>query len=514
MKKLIAIAALFVGISTAVFAQDEGWKVGFMAKYTTDLLYATSVKEKYVNSPLSGTANTYEFGNYNKGTINFFGNSTNLPHDDNRLEVQFSNEGENYKIFLPIAVDDWVNYFTNGNWLADWLLDNSYGTDWYIRGNAGIFNGQIGTEGYGGFVDTRATWNGWLGWNMLCRFGVWRAYDGFVVADQFRTWNEWGTIVALGATFADNYKFSIGYRVNPFWSTWAPGGSASDSKSSINASFMFSGRPVDGVTFDLFYAVTGKDTDTIERPKAAAAGYAEPEAKWSNTIGAYVGLDIIDNLGISVGYAVNFNAYEAGGWWENADKANRSVTYKAPVYSGIDLHLNYNGIDKLGLTFDNNFSFAGVKGQKNSDDPGQGGLYFSELVYGLGENDLLSEGWSDDWFKWNTELTAKLGFIDGVGITVSLGDLLGIATRTFVNPDVDLNPAKDVTTVVDNELRVSVFADHGVGAVTVGAGLFFGLKSDLTTWERTYKAGEGSAKWTYNKDVVTFGIPLLFKVAF
>jgi hypothetical protein len=480
------------------------------------MLYAASAKEKLVVNPLSGESYTWEFGNYNKGTINFFGNDSRLPHADNRLELGIINEGENYKVFLPIGIDNWIGAFGGDMKVGDILVNGSSKTDWYIRGTAGIFNGQLGSDGYGGFVDTRATWNSWLGWNMLCRFGVWRADDGFVVSDQFRTWNEWGTIVALGVTPVDNFKFSLGYRVNPFWSLWAPGGGAYDSMSSINASFLFSGRPVDGVTFDLFYSVIGRDTDTIERPRASAADrYAFPAASWSNTIGAYVGLDIIDNLGISLGYAVNFNAYESGGWYVNAEEVNREVKYKSPLYSGIDLHLKYSGIDNVPITFNNNVSFTGVKGEKNYDDTPAGvDEYWGNLVLNLAENNVLSEGWSQDWFHWNTELTVGLGFIDGVGLTLSLGDNLGVQTDTFVNPDVDGYVAKSVLVGVSNELRVSLFASHGVGAVEVGAGLFFGLNSTMATFDQTYQAGVGSAKATYNSDVVTFGIPLMFKVSF
>jgi hypothetical protein len=482
------------------------------------MLYATSAKEKLVSNPLSGTTYTWEFGNYNKGTINFFQNASVLPHADNRLELGIINEGENYKVFLPIGIDNWIGAFGGDMRVGDILVNGSSKTDWYIRGTAGIFNGQLGSDGYGGFVDTRATWNSWLGWNMLCRFGVWRADDGFVVSDQFRTWNEWGTIVALGVTPVDNFKFSLGYRVNPFWSNWAPGGDGYDSRSSINASFLFSGRPVDGVTFDLFYSVIGADTDTKERPRASAGDrYAFPEAYWSNTIGAYVGLDIIDNLGISLGYAVNFNAYESGGWWASAEEVNREVTYKSPIYSGIDLHLKYSGIDNVPITFDNNVSFAGIKGEKNYKDvPPAKDEYFGSLVLDLSEKGNLSEGMSQDWFHWNTELTVGLGFIDGVGLTLSLGDNLGVQTDTFTNPDVNLPIQKSVGVTVDNELRVSLFASHGVGAVEVGAGLFFGLQSRMVTFDQTYNpnVGGGSDKLTYNSDVVTFGIPLMFKVAF
>jgi hypothetical protein len=485
------------------------------------MLYATSAKEKIVITPKGEDSVTYEFGNYNKGTVNFFQNDNKLPHADNRLELGIINEGENYKVFLPIGIDNWINAMGGNMTVGDVLVNGRSMTDWYIRGNAGIFDGQVGSESYIGYTDRRSTWGSPAGWNELCRFGVWRGYSsfgsntGFIAGNEFRTQPQWGTIMALGVTPVDGYRFALGYRMNPFYAMWNPGGEGYDSMSSINGTFLFSGRPVDGVSFDLFYNVVGADADTIERPSTkGTAGYFRPTAHWSNTIGAYVGLDIIDNLGISIGYTVAFNAYEAGGWLANDDTVSRAVTYNAPIYSGIDLHIQYTGIDNVPIHFNNNVSFAGAKGTRNwREEDTLEGVYNPTLVMGLNENYAtpLREGYSEDWFHWDTELNVGLGFIDGVALTVALADKLAATTNTYVNPK-DENFQKSVGALVDNELRFGLFAEHGVGGVSVGAGLFFGWQSTLITYVGTYK--DGTDLLNGNRDIVTFGIPLMFKVQF
>jgi len=397
-----------------------------------------------------------------------------------------------------------------------------------------MFTGWVGNKfSPDTFTDPQGLWFDWIDTDHTASlFGVWRAdgrdynFDpstpwgggGFVVTSRIRTWKQWGEIAALAANFGD-YRFTVGYRFNPAWTGWNPGGTAYDSKSSINASFMFSGRPVDGITFDLIYYVLGQDAYTLERPKGSY--YASPTAYWGNTIGAYVGINLIENLGISLGYAVNFNAYETGGWMRS-DEANRDVNYKAPIYSGIDLHLSYNGIDKVGLTFNNNFSFASVKGELNYDDypnPGDPSKYYTSLVYGLGETYTLHDGEQEDWFHWDTALKASLGFIDGVGLTVALADKLGVQTYTYVRPDyVPMGTAgfqnKQVDVTLRNDFRVSVFAERGVGAVSIGAGLYFGVKSYLNNGEYTATDTSGTIKAVSSSDTVIFGVPIMFKVAF
>jgi hypothetical protein len=484
MKKLIAIAVLLVLLTTAVFAQDEGWKFGLMAQHFSDLVWATSMSGKSEASA-GGTTVTEEFGGFNKGSFNFF-NGKYVPTPDNRLLFKVSHTGESHEVYVDIALDDWVKAFANDGTLLEFLSKKP--ADWYAKGNVGIFNGQVGTAGYGGFVSTQATWNDYLGWNQLCRFGVWNT-SGFLASDDFRTWPEWGPIVALGAGFGD-FKFSIGHRLNPGWWDSVPSyNDPTDSASSINASFMFSGRPIDLLTFDLFYAINGYDPDTYSRS-------ASPNGKWQNLVGAYVGLNVVDNLGLSLGYTANFDAYDKGAYIDGTDTPDKSkpVTYTAPIFSGVDIRVSYSGIDKIGLTFNNNVSFAGVKGKKFEKD--------DERILGF-SGSPLGEDLSQDWFHWNAELKATFALVDNMGLTLHLGNQLGVTTDEST-----ASGASGKYTATDNEFRVALTADYGIGTVSVGTGMFFSVKSKVVNAE--------SSGYTYdgNTDIVSFGMPILFKVAF
>jgi hypothetical protein len=539
MKKLIAIAVLFISLAAAAFAQDEGqWKVGLMARFATDLLYATSAKAKAEYSVAGSETETIDLPGANKGTINFFGNhaGNHSPFGDPRLQLSLSNSGENYTVYAEFNFDNW---FKNWGGVWDFL---QHGGDFEAKGTAGIFDGYIGSKnGYNGFVSSQASWNDYIGWNTLCRFGVWRAggpntygnadnnennsdNPGFVASDTFQTWTEWGAQAVVGITPVDNFRFALGYRINPItWGAWAPNGADPyESKSSINATFMFSGRVAELLDFDLFYAVIGRDNDTAIRP-ATLAAYSAPPAYWKNTLGAFVGLHLIENLGISVGYTVNFNAYETGGYLPNDDRAfperSQPVTWNAPVYSGIDIRVKYDGIDKLGLIFNNNISFASVKSKKmeNGYNPvvtasllNEGKVAGFDNMNTFGQGFDTYEGTDESWFHWEGELKASLGFIEGVGITVHLADRLGVFTEDYIDPWVNANTGNAVTT--KNEFRVSVFADYGIGAVSVGAGLFFGLESSLDVGKVVIN--NNASSYSLKSDVVKFGIPIFFKVAF
>jgi hypothetical protein len=538
MKKLVAISVLLAGLAAAVFAQDEGkWKFGFSATYITDMLFTTAASGKSEYTTAAGTWKQ-EFGKYNKGTIEWFpnhqngSNGTDTPNNyDNRLLLSISNSGDNYDVYGDIALDDWANDFSVYNFLI------AGAADWYAKGTAGIFNGQIGTSGYGGWVSTYGTWNNWYKWNQLCRFGVWRANgpeDGFIVGNDFRTWNEWGNILALGIAPVDNIRVSLGYRLNPHYIHWSWGPvradtpDPDDSKSYINGSFMLNGRAGDAIAFDLFYSVIGHDPNTFERPGRGTlnAGNKEatPDGMWSNIIGAYVGINAIDNLGLSLGYTANFNVYDKGSYLPGTETdplKSKARTYTAPIYSGVDVRLNYSGLDKIGLTFNNNVTFAGVKGK------GKAGEDLDEHVLGLGEGvtrngsgdmsgtNMLNTSWGNtydgttyDWFHWDTELKATLALIENVNLIFHIGNRLGVKTTVV---DVAATSTKTTTKDTDNTFQAVLSAEYGMGGITFGAGLFFRLDSTVHNEEVT-----GSAPTTFNgqRDVASFGIPVLLKVAF
>jgi len=326
----------------------------------------------------------------------------------------------------------------------------------------------------------------------------------------------------------DNFKVSLGYRINPhpWWGTWDPNTpDPTASKSSINGSFMVNGRLSDAIAFDLFYSIMGKDDDTFARPKddgtlklgpiipndSGIPYNGSPDVgQWGNTIGAYIGLNIVQNLGLSLGYTANFDVYETTAFLAAADVASNDWTkakprnYTAPFYSGVDLHVKFSGIDKIGLNFNNNFSFAGVKATKLEGDWDKAVLDFDGSIFALGTGDDSN---TRDWFHWNAELKASLSLVENLGLTVHLGNQLSVRSGEY-----KYTGGSDKGTLTDNEFRVSVFADYGIGAVNVGLGLDFGVKSHLVDTEST--SGGSTTTTKSNADVTYFGIPILFRVAF
>jgi hypothetical protein len=544
MKKLVAISVLFALLATAAFAQwNNEWKVGFSARFITDMFYSQKADgtEKTTNEgPGLTTTDTTEYGNYAKGVSHFFPNQRKLGVDsssddaniggDYRMGIRFSNSGENYDIGVSIDVDNtWADDFARDRTsVGQFLTTGLSKTDWLIKGSAGILSAGVGPASADSmaWVGTNAIWGSWIGWSDLNRFGVRRQDSGWIHSDHFRTMNKWGTPFWVGMALGDNFKFNLGYRLDPGYTTWAPGlGGGRDSKSSINASFMLTGKPVDAVTFDLFYTVVGKDEDTFARP-VNNVGYTGPETSWKNMIGVYAGINGIENLSLSVGYTANFNVYEAGSYLSQADRdaavlalvdpasKSKPVTYNAPIYSGIDLRVGYTGIDQIGLKFLTNVSLASAKGESVYD--GVGALTYKDKVpMGFAENAILGEGRTNDWFSWHAILQAQLGFIEGVGLEVSLGNLLTVDSSKYNYTTTGGTTYDNTDNTTTNVLRATVGATYGVGNVTLGAALWLGLDSKVVkNVHKTTTSTTSTETFDKTDNVVTFGIPVYFQVSF
>jgi hypothetical protein len=541
MKKLVTISVLFALLATAAFAQwSNEWKLGLSAAFATDMFYAASNSGETVTTQTGSDTTTVEWGKYAKGVSHFFPNQKPLGFDgtgDPRLGLDLSNSGENYAIRVNIDIDGWATpaagsadgWWRGGDFsVFDFLSKGISKTDWGIKGTAGIFSAAIGPWGTeAAFVGTNAIWGSWIGWNKLNRFGVWRADgagdgDGWVHSNHFRTMDTWGNPFSVGIALGDNYKFTLGYKL----AGWTPTiGSPSDSKSSMNGTFMLSGSPVEMINFDLFYSIQGQDGDTYARP-LTGPGYSTPDAKWKNLLGAYVQINGIENLFVSIGYTASFNVYEAGSYVDPVAYAaaagppntqgsikGSAVTFNAPIYSSIDLRLGYSGIDKVGLKFLTNVSLANTKGQKADSNTSNSSVNFL-----FDESTYDADGTTEDWFHWMGILQAKLGFIDGVDLEVSLGDSLGVLT-TKSNTTAGVGAAAVTTKTTDitteNEFRATVGAKYGIGNVTLGAALYLSVTTtsgDFTSETSGFTTGTTTVKG--NDTIVKFGIPITFKVSF
>jgi hypothetical protein len=295
---------------------------------------------------------------------------------------------------------------------------------------------------------------------------------------------------------------------------------------------MLSGSPVEMINFDLFYSIQGVDNDTYAYPMGDSSagftgGYTKPAASWANLLGAYVQINGIENLFASVGYTMSFNVFEAGSYVDPVAYATAAgttpdsrsslkgsaVKFNAPIYSSIDLRLGYSGIDKIGLKFLTNVSLANTKGVKADALTSNSSVNFL-----FNESDYDADGTTEDWFHWMGILQAKLGFIDGVDLEVSLGDSLGVLT-TKTNSTVGVGALAVTTKTTDidttNEFRVTVGAKYGIGNVTLGAALYLSVNTtsgDFTSETSGFTTGTTTVKG--NDTTVKFGIPITFRVSF
>jgi len=567
MKKIIAFSVLLALLSFAVFAQDDsGWKIGFTGQLSRNFFTSAKASGEYESTSADTPANpatdgtfTGKLGEFIKGSSHIWTWTSANPWDhdtsrpDNRLIVSLSNNGEHYSVYIDAKLDNnWVKGPTfmgllNGD-AADWSFSGDTGA---IEGPV-VFDGKVGTGRYGGFVPAYEFWNDWIQSGDYNFFGV-MTPDGYAQSNNISVVNflnsPWDAVYAVGATFGGNFRLALGstlFRETPSWAggqhavmmsgfddndiLQAGANNPYASLSNIRGAFMLSGKNLGPIAFDLFYGVNGGDTNTAIRGTSG---------KWENILGAYIGLGIVDNLGLSIGYTANFIKFETN----QVDKADYVKDPKAkpdyvpeetenPIWSGIDIKVSFTGIEKLGITFNNNISFASVAGGEYKD-PGDkivNGLDYSQLIGGKITTDL-GGGFTktqdiktntQDWFAYTAVLGVSYSLTDNLSLTFGLLDKLGIYTTEYEDSISSTAPgAKTATsysksTATINELRAAISASYGAGNVSFGLGLVLQLNSKSTDTEaKSTNIGTDSSNSTFKGSLneVKFGIPIFFKVS-
>jgi len=517
MKKIIAFTVLLALLSFAVFAQDgSGWKIGFKAQYFQDLVFTAKASGKGKVEQTNTDTETSELGKYIKGRADFFGNTAQEDTHD-RINLSLKNDGDHHHFYIDIQWDD--TWGSSGVTLWNFLQKGP--GDWYFAGDTGasgnplVFDGKVGTGRYDGWINRFDVWSDWIGDGGENFFGV-RKYSNGSAKGDFKPsdtigavdGSPWGTVFAVGATYDGKFRLALGSGLQN------PGGNedgAYTSQSNTKFSAIISGRPVDLLTFDVFYSLNGKDTNTTARSTG----------QWTNIIGAYAGVDLgkigINGLGVNAGYTANFDAYEKQGGLVNTDTSNpaqqaeKSWDKTAPVYSGIDVNVSYNGIDKLGVTLRNNISFASAEANYREHPT------YDNIIVGL-DGTTFSHGKdgsaTQNWFAYRARLQVSYGLTDNLSVGLDLQDVLGVYTTASKSVAGSVTTTQDVTTTT-NVLETSLYAKYGVGNVSFGLGLTLGINS-ISKEDTTKTSGGGSdttTKKTGNLDVVRFHVPLVFKVS-
>jgi len=500
MKKLVAIAVLLASLTAAVFAQEEEskWKVGFGAQLARNIFHATKTTGKSTVTQDGQPDETTKLGDYIKGTSNFWTWTDNFPRPDNRLIVSLSHNGDHHSAYVDFKLDD-------GAWIDGWnfmKLVNGDNADWYFTGDTGalgsalVVDGKVGTGRYGGYVPVYEFWNDYIQEGGQNFFGV-HTIDGFMQSNNIAAvgMNDgsavWDPIYALGLTFG-NFRFATGAPLASFQSGVAnPFASASF----IESGFMISGRPTDAISFDLFYAVKGSDKNTVVRGThvvdPATGRVTFTGGTWDNLLGAYVGLSMIDNLGLSLGYTASFKVSEKA---EQLDgDAYKAYDVANPIWSGVDIKFKYSGINKMGITFNNNLSFSGAKGAERTNAG-------DKWINGL-DGVLLGKDIKQGWFAWTARGGVSYSLTDNLSLGLAFRNVLTVFTEE--NEDAK---SKDQTT--GNEFVGAIHADYHVGAVSFGLGLQLGLEGAAINNKSEHRTVKG------NQTTAIFAVPVFFKVAF
>jgi len=544
MKKIIVFSVLLALLSAAVFAEDgSGWKVGFTGQLARNFFYSTKATGNWERTqtttpaiPTADGTTTGTFGDFTKGASDMWTWTSPNPwnHDtsrpDNRLIVSISNSGDHYAVYIDAKLDNsWASL--GGPTFMD--LINGSAADWYFQGDTGavegpvVFDGKVGTGRYGGFVPAYEFWNDWIQSGDFNFFGVQRK-DAWIISDNISNANingsPWDAVYAVGATFGGNVRFAIGSTLDNMEKTNSNNPYASSSD--VQAAFMLSGKGLGPLSFDVFYAITGGDDNTVLRGTGS----------WENLFGIYAGLDIVKDLGLSVGYTGQFRAVELSEVQDPGVVSRSLVTYETeyPLWSGVDIKLKFTGIEKMGITFNNNISFAGVTGgpdEKATD----------KVIYDLdGTNRLVAGKKSvtlagtttttdiktntQNWFALNTVLGVDYSLNGNVGVTFALLNLLGVYTTDFdravtvsTATTTTTNTTTNKSTKTTDELRAAVSASYSAGNVTFGIGLVLGLETTALEAQSVTKnltSGNGQTiDYKESTSTVKFGVPIFFKVS-
>ena len=311
---------------------------------------------------------------------------------------------------------------------------------------------------------------------------------GFKEVNSFRRWG------GLGLSNLNRPYFMLSTSVIPSLLTIDIAGDMSNfgaldpnSYTRFGGGIRFSSDLADLLTLDLIYKIHGGDPNTREN----AAGNAQPDGlgRTNHVVGLVTRLHLIDALGITFGYSVMVNNFED----------NQLASTRSPVLHGIDLRFNFNAIDNLIITFNNNISFSTFRG---SNDANTADVWTVLGTHGIAAP-VAAQGreMRQGYFGMYNILGVRFMMSDNFGVNLHLQNTL----RRFTASN---NLADTSSTRVQNQFIGQAVAEYGLTTnVLVGGGLGFIFN---TTSQDFTNGGVNN----YSVGTFTFSVPLRFRVTF
>ncbi|MCL2067550.1 MAG: hypothetical protein FWG99_08810 [Treponema sp.] len=450
MKKLVAISILLALITTAAFAQLS---IGFHAEAAVDLF-----------SVENGTGKAAD--NSEPGDVNFL----SIPHArfGNGLGLSFTYTGENYEAFLDWdlgALADWEHgpsfYNDNGATFLD-VLGQGFG-DWYFKGDIGIFSGYVGNEGDGSKISFFAD-----------------AFNGdFFYYDDFED-GFYCKGLKLGDTL---YYITAGFE--PVYVTIGTSVLNIDPRDHWNSDAINMGLRVeldklaDVISLGFVYRIQGGNETSKHSNDLTGSSDPDGNGAWQNSIGVYANLFVVDGLDIAFGVATPFTVYE------DDMVAGDQVSFVSPFLLGIDLAVQFTGVENLTVGLITHMVFGGITG---SDNP-----------IGVYEGQTFGKDEKASLFGLYMALGGKYGITENLTVGAQLA--FAVASSTA---ELDVGGSTEEYINNDTTFSLGVYATYEIGGVTLQTGLSMATESS---------SGKQAGSNVDAAGEIYFGIPVHFKVS-
>jgi hypothetical protein len=184
----------------------------------------------------------------------------------------------------------------------------------------------------------------------------------------------------------------------------------------------------------------------IDKTAAGYTGDQIDEHIEDYAYGLYLNLTLPIDLGLSVGYSGQLHTYRNERYENTKPPVQNADQYfyilykeaKFPLYHGIDLRMCYTGVDKLTVTFNNNLTFAGIKGLSKEEVDGM--LYAEGWAYTnllqerrINKNGVEIDGSkrSEDYLGLFNALSVRYAISGSLLAEVSAASQLGLFTLTW-----------------------------------------------------------------------------------
>jgi hypothetical protein len=502
---------------------------------------------------------------------------------ENRIQLWWT--GESYEIYTRIRIDQVIGNLmrsSNPSSVSFFNFLSAGFDDWYARGSLGMFKALVGNCDHRGRTPEYAA-----GFHEFTRNR--QDFFGIHFPDIFST-PSLGLIITgavsdsteslnLRSAFKHGNNDYRRYGSNPFWlfemgfkdligiplffevfgdmaDMTLPDGDPTITNSGWNklsGGIRISGDAIANlITFDAQYRLKGgspssfdgyKEMEDPSNPGSFINNNMDKQPSGKGRMLHHFGLygnfsEVIKGLGISFGFTGMIRTYEdyfqiTHFGFETGDEIpGRTLTFSSPFYSGIDLRINYTGLeDRLGITFSNNVSFASATGTDNEKEAttnfvvmlAGGNNEIGPIINPNGQvSRVLGKDNTQSWLSLYNALAVSYKLTNRLTCFFNIANRFGQFTEKTMDQDLDptsltnLDYIKPATTIyMRNDLMSVLGLTYLLSSnVTFHSGVSFRYISTSETHEGAFHEQVQVKTQDMSRGTMTIAVPLWMRITF